>query len=125
MACRPEGGVDDFWHQAQHERFCERAYALWSGKVVRKARRTSTGCGSAPLKRDDFLAVGGCGLTESEPSGSQTLRHSGARRRDVWLGERSPRKCGLTGGLTCVLLLAEEGRSSRRNRTGATLFRPG
>ena len=21
--------ADDFWHQAQHERFCERAYALW------------------------------------------------------------------------------------------------
>jgi hypothetical protein len=26
---RPEGRPDDFWHQAQHQRFCERAYALW------------------------------------------------------------------------------------------------
>jgi hypothetical protein len=35
-----------------------------SGKVVRKARRTSTGCGSAPLKRADFVAIDGWGLTE-------------------------------------------------------------
>ena len=26
---RPDGRADDFWHQAQHQRFCERAYALW------------------------------------------------------------------------------------------------
>src|SRR3984885_4254605 len=24
-----DGRADDFWHQAKHERFCERAYALW------------------------------------------------------------------------------------------------
>ena len=29
QADRPEGSVDEFWHQAQHQRFCERAYALW------------------------------------------------------------------------------------------------
>jgi Protein of unknown function (DUF2934) len=29
QAGRPDGRADDFWHQAQHERFCERAYALW------------------------------------------------------------------------------------------------
>ena len=28
-AGRSEGRADDFWHQAQHERFSERAYALW------------------------------------------------------------------------------------------------
>jgi hypothetical protein len=26
---RPDGYADDFWHQAQHQHFCERAYALW------------------------------------------------------------------------------------------------
>ena len=26
---RPEGRADDFWRQAQHQRFRERAYALW------------------------------------------------------------------------------------------------
>src|SRR5271166_6668919 len=29
QAGRPEGRADDFWRQAQHERFCDRAYALW------------------------------------------------------------------------------------------------
>ena len=29
QAGRPEGRADDFWHQAQYERFCGRAYALW------------------------------------------------------------------------------------------------
>jgi hypothetical protein len=53
----PERGTRDFWHQAQHQRFCERAYALWSGKAVRKARRTSTGFGRAPLKRADPSSV--------------------------------------------------------------------
>ena len=24
-----DGRANDFWHQAQHQRFCERAYALW------------------------------------------------------------------------------------------------
>ncbi len=28
-AGRPEGRADDFWRQAQHQRFRERAYALW------------------------------------------------------------------------------------------------
>ena len=27
QAGRPEGRAGDFWHQAQHERFSERAYA--------------------------------------------------------------------------------------------------
>ena len=31
-------GADDFWHLAQHERFCERAYALWERKAVRKGK---------------------------------------------------------------------------------------
>ena len=26
---RPDGRAGDFWHQAQHQRFSERAYALW------------------------------------------------------------------------------------------------
>jgi Protein of unknown function (DUF2934) len=26
---RPDSRADDFWLQAQHERFAERAYALW------------------------------------------------------------------------------------------------
>ena len=26
QAGRPEGRADDFWHQAQHERFCDRAW---------------------------------------------------------------------------------------------------
>jgi len=29
QAGRPEGRADDFWRQAQYQRFCERAYALW------------------------------------------------------------------------------------------------
>jgi hypothetical protein len=29
QAGRPDGRADDFWHLAQHQRFCERAYALW------------------------------------------------------------------------------------------------
>jgi hypothetical protein len=29
QAGRPDGCADDFWHQAQHQRFCERAYAMW------------------------------------------------------------------------------------------------
>jgi Protein of unknown function (DUF2934) len=29
LAERPDGRADEFWHQAQHQRFCERAYALW------------------------------------------------------------------------------------------------
>jgi DUF2934 family protein len=28
-AGRPESRAEDFWRQAQQERFCERAYALW------------------------------------------------------------------------------------------------
>src|SRR3984957_12455268 len=28
QAGRLDGRADDFWHQAQHQRFCERAYAL-------------------------------------------------------------------------------------------------
>ena len=27
QAGRPDGCADDFWHQAQYQRFCERAYA--------------------------------------------------------------------------------------------------
>jgi hypothetical protein len=29
QAGRPDGRADDFWRQAQHQRFSERAYALW------------------------------------------------------------------------------------------------
>ena len=29
QAGRPDGSADDHWHQAQHQRFCERAYAMW------------------------------------------------------------------------------------------------
>jgi hypothetical protein len=29
QAGRPDGRADDFWHKAQHQRFCERAYARW------------------------------------------------------------------------------------------------
>src|SRR5580698_2539839 len=29
QAGRPDDRADDFWHQAQRERFSERAYALW------------------------------------------------------------------------------------------------
>jgi hypothetical protein len=29
QAGRPDGRSDNFWHQAQHERFRERAYARW------------------------------------------------------------------------------------------------
>ena len=50
-------GADDFWHLAQHERFCERAYALWERKAVRKAKRTSTGFGRARWKRLEALSV--------------------------------------------------------------------
>ena len=46
-----------FWHQAQYQRFCERAYALWErARAVREARRTSTGFGRAPLRRADTVA---------------------------------------------------------------------
>jgi hypothetical protein len=30
-AGRPDGCAEEFWHQAQHQRFCERAYALGAG----------------------------------------------------------------------------------------------
>ena len=29
QAGRPDGHADDFWYQAQHQRFCERTYAPW------------------------------------------------------------------------------------------------
>ena len=29
QAGRPEGRADEFWHEAQRRRFCERAYAVW------------------------------------------------------------------------------------------------
>jgi hypothetical protein len=29
QAGRPDGRVDEFWHEAQHQRWRERAYALW------------------------------------------------------------------------------------------------
>jgi hypothetical protein len=29
QADRPNGRPDEFWHRAQHYRWCERAYALW------------------------------------------------------------------------------------------------
>ena len=56
QAGRPEGRADDFWHQAQYQRF----FALTrcgSGRAVRKARRTSTGIGRAPLRRADASSV--------------------------------------------------------------------
>ena len=46
QAGRPEGRADDFWRQAQYQRFCERAYALWEregcpeGKADEHWRRT-------------------------------------------------------------------------------------
>ena len=29
QAGRPDGRADEFWYQAQYQRWCERAYALW------------------------------------------------------------------------------------------------
>lgn len=29
QAGRPDGWADEFWHEAHHQRLCERAYALW------------------------------------------------------------------------------------------------
>jgi hypothetical protein len=29
QAGRPEGRADEFWHAAQHRRWCDRAHALW------------------------------------------------------------------------------------------------
>jgi hypothetical protein len=66
----PEGGTDDFWHQAQNQRFSERAFALWSGRAVRKARRTSIGFGHAPLKRADASSRRRVGRPESRPPNS-------------------------------------------------------
>src|SRR5271166_5994534 len=53
QAGRPDGRAEDFWHQAQYQRFCECAYALWE----RKARRTTTGIGRAPLRKADASSV--------------------------------------------------------------------
>jgi Protein of unknown function (DUF2934) len=53
-AGRPDGCAEEFWHQAQHQRFRERAYAL---KAAGKARRTSTGFRHAPLRRDEGSSV--------------------------------------------------------------------
>ncbi len=54
QAGRPEGRADDFWHQAQHQRFCSNALTrCGSGRAVRKARRTNTGIGPAPSRRPD------------------------------------------------------------------------
>ena len=55
QAGRPEGRADDFWHQAQHERSANALTRCGSGRVVRKARRTSTGIGRAPLRSAQFL----------------------------------------------------------------------
>jgi hypothetical protein len=53
----PDGCADDFWHQAQHQRFSERGTRCGSGRAVRKARRTSTGFGRALLRTADPSSV--------------------------------------------------------------------
>ena len=53
QASRPDGRAEDFWHQAQHERFANAPTRCGSGRAVRKARGTIIGFGRALLRRTD------------------------------------------------------------------------
>ncbi len=51
QAGRPEGRADDFWHQRSIIASANALTRCGSERAVRKARRTSTGIGRAPLRR--------------------------------------------------------------------------
>jgi hypothetical protein len=54
---RPDGYADDFWHQAQHQRFCERAYALWAREGRPEGKADEHWFRRAPLRRPDASSV--------------------------------------------------------------------